>query len=354
VDAYDAAGNHSAKAALTTSTAACPPPPPQAPAASDPIYWGAYIEGAQTYNYLFGGTWSNAPWCDPGTQCPLPKFTANAGKAPSVEHWGMCWTCTFDSGVANAVVGRGDIPAVDWSNDSSASDADIAAGKYDSQITAVAQAIKAFGHPMFLLFDEEMNGGWYSYAPGNNGNTAASFVAMWRHIHDVFSSVGATNVTWVWCPNVDPDNNITPMSQVYPGDAYVDWTGLNGYNWGNVNGNQWMSFSQVFASSYNTLLSIAPNKPIMIGEVASEESGGSKAAWITDALATQLPQHFPQIKAVLWFNWRVNEKGTYWNWEIESSPTSQQAFAAAVSSPYYAAGGSFGNLPTLTKIQPLP
>ena len=350
VDAYDAAGNHSAKTSATVSTSACP----VTTSTQSSIYWGAYIEAAQTYNYLYGGTWSNAPWCDPGTQCGLTRFNSNVGKASSIEHWGMCWTCTFDSGVANLVVARGDIPAIDWANDSGHTDAAIASGQYDSWITTQAQAMKAFGHPLFLLFDEEMNGTWYPYSPGQNGNTAASFVAMWRHIHDVFTAVGATNVTWVWDPNVDPSGIYPSFSSLYPGDAYVDWTGLNGYNWGGGNGGGWTSFSSVFSSSYQALLQVAPSKPIMIGEIASEENGGSKAAWITDALATQLPRNFPQIKAMLWFNWRIYEKSLYWNWEVESSSTSQQAFAQAVASPYYAPGGTFGNLPLLSKVQPLP
>jgi hypothetical protein len=347
VDAYDAAGNHSAISSVSAATSACPAPP----SASGSIYWGAYIEGTQTYNYLYGGTWSNAPWCDPGTQCPLARFQQNAAKNPSIEHYGQPapWLQGFDVGSANLVESRGDIPAIDMSTGSVSLSA-IASGNYDSSITAWAQAAKSFGHPFFLVLDEEMNGTWYPYSPGQNGNTAASFVAAWRHMHDIFTSVGATNVTWVWCPNVDIDGVYTPFSQMYPGDAYVDWTGLNGYNWG---GSQWMSFSQVFASSYANLLQIAPSKPIMIGETASAEDGGSKASWITDALGVQLPQKFPQIKAVLWFNWRVYEKSTWWPWEIESSASSQQAFANAISSSYYAPGGTFANLPLLSKVQPI-
>jgi hypothetical protein len=163
------------------------------------IYWGAYAEGQYTYAHLYGtsnGTWENAPWCDPGYQCAGPKFKSNAGKAPSIEHWGMCWDCSFDSGVAAQVVARGNIPAIDWANYGSTTDADIAAGKYDASIVIPkAQAIKNFGHPVFLLFDEEMNGSWYGYSPGQNGNTSASFVAMWQHIHDVFAAQGVTNVT---------------------------------------------------------------------------------------------------------------------------------------------------------------
>jgi Glycosyl hydrolase family 26 len=317
------------------------------------IYWGAYVEGQQTYAYLYGGTWSNGPWCDPGTQCPLPKFTSNVGKRVSLEHWGMCWTCTFDAGVAAVVVARGDLPAVDWSNEGAA-DAQVAAGAYDTLLTAMAQSMRDFGHPLFLLFDEEMNGSWYGYSPGQNGNTAADFVAMWRHVHDVFVAVGASNVTWVWVPNVDPSDALTPMSSLYPGDAYVDWTGLNGYNWGGGAGGGWMTFAEVFTHSYDTLLAIAPQKPILVGETASEETGGSKAQWITDALTAQVPGRFPRIKGLMWFNWRIFEKNQYWSWEIESSASSQQAFADGIAAPYYAAGGGLGSLPLLTKIEPLP
>jgi hypothetical protein len=321
------------------------------------IYWGAYAEGQYTYAHLYGtsnGTWENAPWCDPGYQCAGPKFKSNAGKAPSIEHWGMCWDCSFDSGVAAQVVARGNIPAIDWANYGSTTDADIAAGKYDASIVIPkAQAIKNFGHPVFLLFDEEMNGSWYGYSPGQNGNTSASFVAMWQHIHDVFAAQGVTNVTWAWVPNVDIDGTLTSMSSVYPGDAYVDWTGLNGYNWGTPQGNVWMSFDTVFSRSYNNVLSIAPSKPVMIGEVASEEIGGSKSAWIAD-MFSKLPTNYSHIKALLWFNWYINEKNNNWNWEMESSSSSQQAFSQGISSPYYAPGGSYGSLPLGSKIQPLP
>ena len=77
----------------------------------------------------------------------------------------MCWTCTFDGGVANAVVGRGDIPAIDWANDASAA-MPTSPPAIRQQAHSLAQAMKAFGHPMFLLFDEEMNGTWYSVLAG--------------------------------------------------------------------------------------------------------------------------------------------------------------------------------------------
>jgi beta-mannanase len=168
-------------------------------------------------------------------------------------------------------------------------------------------------------------------------------------MHDIFTAVGATNVTWVWCPNVDPRGKFVSYSDLYPGGRYVDWTGLDGYDMDGT-----ASFSWLFSSSYRTLLKLAPAKPIMVSQVGADELGGHKAAWITDALTSQLPRRFPRIKAVLWFNWRIFEQGRWFDWEIESSAAAQEAFRRAIGSPYYRAGGALARTPALTTVQPLP
>ena len=80
-----------------------------------------------------------------------------------------------------------------------------------------------------------MNGRWYPWGVGNRGTTAAEYVAMWRHVHNVFASVGASNVTWVWCPNVNASDTFKRLSALYPGNAYVGWTCIDGYN-GDIRG----------------------------------------------------------------------------------------------------------------------
>ncbi len=89
-----------------------------------------------------------------------------------------------------------------------------------------------------------------------------------------------------------------------------------------------MSFTQVFGSTLAELATLAPTKPIMVGETASAELGGSKASWITEFFA-QLAQR-PQIKGFVWFN---HNKET--DWRIESSTTATQAFATGVGDPRY-------------------
>ena len=103
--------------------------------------------------------------------------------------------------------------------------------------------------------------------------------------HDIFTAQGVTNVTWVWSPNIDFSNSV-PLRELYPGDSYVDWVAMDGYNWGNIGAwHTWDSFSTLFQQTYDEMLAIT-SKPMMIGEMASTEQDGNKAAWISDAYTT--------------------------------------------------------------------
>jgi hypothetical protein len=179
---------------------------------------------------------------------------------------------------------------------------------------------------------------------------------MWRHVHDIFVEVGATNVTWVWCINEMTQTSTgqhPPLAQIYPGDDYVDWTGMDNYNryvgWESFNtmitgaGTNWI------LNSYEALLDLAPTKPIMLAEFGSKEdavNGQRKADWLTDALTVQLPNNFPQIKAAVYFNWNTttNPADPDSSIVIESSAAAQEAFAAGIGSPYFTTN-TFANLP---------
>ena len=326
---------------------------PSAAAAADPpsVYWGAYISGAPFDTTL------------------IDRFETTVGKKMSIDSWGQAWSVggnynAFQTDRFQAVRNRGEIPLLTWGswnlgsgvNQPNFSLAAIAGGTHDAYIRQWAAAAKAWGQPLFLRFDWEMNGWWYPWNEQVNGNRPGQFVAAWRHVHDLFVQQGATNVTWVWCPNIVGSRS-TPMPGLYPGDSYVDWTCMDGYNWGTDYSNVWQTFNQVFAGSwynanhntYQELLAVAPDKPIMIGETASSEHGGSKASWITDMLLTQLPTQFPKVKAVVWFNWDNGDPALS-TWPVESSASSIGAFAQGIAASYYASN-QYG---TITgKIQPL-
>ncbi len=296
------------------------------------IIWGAYIDGS-----TYGAGYQNAPWDTNAWNL----FEAHAGKKVSVLHFGFTpwWEDPFYAGTAESAVQRGAYAFIDMMipNGSGVTLANITAGAQDGSWRTWVRAAKAWGEPFLFRWCGEMNGDWQDYGKEEIARPG-SFVAAWRHLKDIADSEGATNITWVWCPNVDYGGPLS-FAQVYPGDAYVDWTGLDGYNWGTSGSTtwpeQWTSWDTVFRTSYDAVVALAPTKPMIIAETACNEGGGSKAAWITDALVAQLPHHYPRIRALTWFNWPIYENGVTQQWPIESSPAAQAAFATAIASPYY-------------------
>jgi hypothetical protein len=312
------------------------------------IYWGAWI-GSQL-------TGDESPW----DMSAVSKFEGMAQKNLSIVEFGSpfsnCYskTCSFYSFPTEPmqhIREHGSIPFLSWSSQSIPSNtnepnyqlSDVANGTYDSYIRSYAKAAAAWGHPFFLRFDWEMNGNWFNWGSQANGNNAAEYVAAWRHVHDIFTEVGATNVSWVWCPNVDPDGTFENLAALYPGNEYVDWTGLDGYNWGTNPSSPlgWGSFSEIFSSTYNQIVNkIAPTKPMIIGETAATEYGGSKANWIKEAL-NQIPTKFPQIHGLLWFE----KEDSGMDWPIETSSSATAAFASGIQNPAYTTN-SYANLQT--------
>lgn len=337
--------------ALVATTASIPADAttPQHRSAPKTMYWGAWI-GSQL-------TGKEAPW-DPRA---LTAFERQVGKRASLVNFSSPWQncssdpCTFyafDTAAMNTIRKHGAIPFFSWGSDSLPFSVDearfslasIIAGTWDAYITSWATDAKHWGHPFFLRLNWEMNGNWFPWSVGVNGNTAAQEVRAWRHIHDIFTTVGATNVTWVWCPNVDPAHAYASLASTYPGDAYVDWTGLDGYNWGAP----WKTFDQLFRSTYDELVTrIAPGKPVVIGETASTEHRGSKATWITDLLTRELPDGYPRIRAFAWFD----KYDSRMDWPLATSRRARAAFAAGIAARTYAPN-RFGSLAART-IRPL-
>jgi hypothetical protein len=306
----------------------------QIPPPSRAVYWGAYVDRV------------------PFEMNKLDEFERMAGKKAAIVHFGIPWHLNgswraFPTAEMDALRARGSIPMINWGSWNLGGGPEqpafqlvkITRGRYDKDIRAWARQAKAWGHPFFLKFNHEMDGRWqFPWSVQLNGNKPEDFVPMWRHVHDIFRQEGVTNVTWVWCPTTKSNQSI-PFEQLYPGDAYVDWTCIHGYNFG---GDDWRPFNEIFSGhalnpndSYGDMVRLAPTKPIMIGEWASAEAGDGgtrKAAWIQDALTVHIPNRYPNIRAVVWFNYNAHEGRT---WEIQSSQRSINAFKSAIASPVY-------------------
>jgi len=210
----------------------------------------------------------------------------------------------------------------------------ISSGNCDDFIKSVGVSLKQYGHPIFLRFAWEMNITSMDWSIQKSGSTPSDFIAAWRRVHDIVVSQGATNVQWVFAPNTLSSSSI-PYNQLYPGDQYVDWVGLDGYNWGTTQvWSSWESFGQVFSTSYYALSSVAPNKPMMLSEVNTTDVGGDKPAWYTDMLTVQIPDNYPKIAAVVFYNEDRSAQENV-NWLIDRTPASLSAFKQGISDPLY-------------------
>ena len=223
-------------------------------------------------------------------------------------HWGQ----QFPADVAQLANARGMTPQITWEP------WDPRAGVQQSRyhlaglardsayVDAFARGAARSGVPLTLRFGHEMNGDWYPWAVGVNGNTPADFVAAFRGLRKRFDEMGATNVRWVWCPNVMIGDQVELLRRCYPGDDVVDVVGLDGYD---RDGNA--SPAQIFGDTVDVVRSIAPGKPVWINETGSTP-GPNKAAYIEKVIDYTTSA---QLDALVWFevaaaggpDWRLTE-----------------------------------------------
>jgi len=294
-------------------------------------YWGAFLPGADQ------------------DQSVVTKFTSTVGRQPAIVTTYQQWAGepAFPAAAAQWMHERGTVPLIvwePWQPDLTGKAAVeqpayrlsvIASGGFDSYVRRYADQIRAYAGPVFLETLHEMNGTWYPWGGTVNGNTPADYVAAWRHLHDVFQAEGATNVTWTWTPNGETVPNTAANRPVayWPGAQYVDWVGIDSYNWGPSGVTEWRTFAQMFDANLAMLSTFG--KPIVIAETASVEKGGDKAAWITTLFETLTGPDHDVVGAVVWFNKPVPG----FDWRTSTSAASQAAFNAGVARPGMLAAG---------------
>ena len=102
--------------------------------------------------------------------------------------------------------------------------AETAAGAHDAEYRRVGERIVEAGYPDAIIrLGHEFNGLW---APWSSRGNEATFVAAWRHVHDVLSDV-SPEFRFDWT-TMRPDWE-TWAPAAWPGDSYVDIVGLDMY-----------------------------------------------------------------------------------------------------------------------------
>lgn len=273
--------------------------------------------------------------------------------------WFPTWDDEFPTLACNKLAERGIIPHLTWElfwpsenpNNSRSTGPngyqafhDVLNGKHDAYIDRFAEDAKIFNKPVFIRFLHEFNGNWYVWSGNKNGQAEGGpkqVVAVWKYVVDRFKAKGADKVQWLWVPHgpsidlsTDPWNGVT---NYWPGDEYVDWIGLDGYNfyprdpWGQER--PFRDFDNCFRDLYDQCTQLGDH-PMMIAEFGTGEfeyEGSNKAGWITEAFQ-KIQSDYPRVKMFTWFN--INKE---LDWRVNSSPEALKAFSQAMQDNYYIA-----------------
>ena len=247
---------------------------------------------------------------------PVASFAASVGKKPDLVGQYLAWNSSFDAKAVNAAWSYGALYYIAWEPYGTTAQA-IADGQSDGYISRFASAVRALNLPVAISFGHEMNGNWYPW--GTDQTSAAQFVAAWRHIHNLFIQAGASNVIWVWNPNVINGVPQVGLRPYWPGDSYVDWVGITGYFPS--------SGEETFASLYEPTMAEVKQfttKPIIIAET-SVETGPSETQAARSLVAGV--KRRPGVLGFIWFDF--NKAGA--DWQVESRPAVRAAVAAGVA-----------------------
>jgi mannan endo-1,4-beta-mannosidase len=207
----------------------------------------------------------------PASYAEVAAFTTATGARPDVVMYYSGWFVPFPAGFATTTADNGAVPLVQMDPDG-ISVAEIASGRYDGYLSAYAEAVRAYRHPVILSFGHEMNGDWYSW--GYRHTSPARFVAAWRHIVKLFRALGTRNVTWLWTVNIinnTQDGKIPNPAPWWPGSSYVTWVGIDGYylkpSW---------QFAPLFGPTIGAVRALTGD-PILIAETAATPAAGQPA-----------------------------------------------------------------------------
>ena len=253
----------------------------------------------------------------PGSWSQIAQFTNATGVKPRIVLYYSSWHDPFSTSFAQAAWGH-DAYVLVQLEPKGVPLASIAAGSSDAYLRSYADAVRAFGHPVILSFGHEMNGTWYSWGDGHT--PPSTFVAAWRHIVRVFRAAGAANVTWLWTVN-SIEGAASSLSQWWPGAAWVNWTGIDGYYYQATD-----SFGSLFGSTIADIRTFS-SAPVLIAETAVGTTADRESQ--IDALFAGVRAE--RLAGVVWFDVAQHAGLYHQDWRLEDDPDALAAFTAAVA-----------------------
>ncbi|KUG61983.1 hypothetical protein AVL61_02555 [Kocuria rosea subsp. polaris] len=248
------------------------------------------------------------------------------------------------------------------------------------ELAADLAEVNASGVPVIVRFAHEMNGSWYAW-----GQQPTAYVEAYRRVADGVHEQ-APGSAMMWAPNygggypfaggqyeaepgtadfavldTDGDGVLTMADDAYapyyPGDDAVDWVGMSLYHWGSAHpwgenelpedGKFLQQLTGTYAGAGGDDRAVADfyaeygqrrGKPVAVPETAAlynPAEGGAdelaiKQAWWGQVFDESIPENFPQLKMISWFEWDKHEveiDGPV-DWTTTNTPAVRDAFTA--------------------------
>ena len=213
---------------------------------------------------------------------------------------------------------------------SGASLATGATGAYDHWFATLATALVNAGEGSSVIrLGWEFNGGWFPWAANHH---AGQFVTYWRDLIATMRSVPGAHFLFEWNPTRG-DLGVGPLSDYYPGNAYVDVIGLDVYDveWGSYPRAraEWTHIlTEPYGLDWLASFAAAAHKPVALPEWGLGWSGDGMVGGGDDA-------YFVRHMAA-WIGAHDVENAIAWDFgsdplPAKSAPASRRAFAAAFS-----------------------
>ncbi|MBO0730037.1 MAG: hypothetical protein J2P57_12315 [Acidimicrobiaceae bacterium] len=240
------------------------------------------------------------------------------------------WSCASGYGAWNfdkwmtGSLAKGLTPMIAWEPGDGCSPAinvaRIVSGAYDSYIHSWARgAARLRGKPtIYLRLMHEPN--ITAYPWGYQHLSGAQYDAAWKHVYHIFRAQGATNVKFVWNFAGDVNNTAADMRAYYPGDQYVDYVGWDQYQNNDVR------------LDYKSAQTIAPSKPIALGEVGGTDNGYGGYQALRDLMDGLAAGSFPAIKEVTYFDVDVGG-GVNGDFTLANNPNMAAFIRSALAGP---------------------
>lgn len=283
----------------------------------------------------------------------LSRLGKAAGKrvnlVPVYLAWGPQSIRQFPYGLMDSIYLAGSIPLITWEPWGGARELvdtlgqgfplcrQISNGQYDTYMKDFAYILQFLRKPVMIRFAQQPDNPAFPWSEAM-GNKPMDYQNAWRYVVQYFIGLGVSNVAWVWQP-WKPG----AVDKFYPGERYVDWVGVSCLNYGEKDGTgKWLQFENLYHPFHLKLKSLF--KPVLITEMGSTDLGGSRKAWLANAL-DQVRYFYHEVwgMVLFWSDQSESGNGTG-KWAPDNALDFVSVFKPIANQAYFTQPGNPGFL----------